>query len=319
MSDAARPRALVSLLDGIIDYAGLFPPAGLAMGDAVARFARHRSSPDAWALGRFVVPAARLDEFDREMDRLSAGRVESGSGRAWPLTALASLPLDADLARIAAFNDAHTAAGARPARIDSVEVKAASANEITQASQCAPRDLEIFFEVPAHGGMDDLSHAAAAARRGLKLRTGGTSIDAFPPSAVVARFLCACAATRVPFKATAGLHHPIRSSHPVTYEAGAPSATMHGFLNLFVAAALLLAGRADVATATRVLEDELPASFSFDEAGLGWRELRLDVDEVLRGRATARSFGSCSFDEPLSELNVIGRHFPIGPPGMTNL
>ncbi len=39
-----------SLLDGIIDYAGLFPPAELSMDEAFRRFTEHRSSDDGWML-----------------------------------------------------------------------------------------------------------------------------------------------------------------------------------------------------------------------------------------------------------------------------
>ncbi len=51
MNDALRP-----LLSGLIDYAGLFPPAAVSMADAVANYAAYRTSADAWALGRFVLP-----------------------------------------------------------------------------------------------------------------------------------------------------------------------------------------------------------------------------------------------------------------------
>ena len=50
-------------LEELIDYAGLFPPASLDLDVAVETFVRHRDSPQASALGRFVIPAARLDEF----------------------------------------------------------------------------------------------------------------------------------------------------------------------------------------------------------------------------------------------------------------
>ena len=53
-----------SLFEGIIDYAGLFPPAKLPMDEAFARFVEHRSSEDGWMLARFVCPATRLDELE---------------------------------------------------------------------------------------------------------------------------------------------------------------------------------------------------------------------------------------------------------------
>ena len=306
MSSPARPRALTVLLERLVDYAGLFPPARLGMADAVKQFASHRSSPDAWALGRFVVPATRLDEFAREVDAATSQDGVDGvlaPPSTWPLTALASLPLDADLERVHAFNASHDGSkGNWGAHVDSLEVKASSRDEIAQASAAVPAGIEVFFEVPASEAVDDLCEAAAAAGRGLKIRMGGTTIDAFPPSTVVARFLGACAAARVPFKATAGLHHALRSAHPVTYETGAPTATMHGFLNVFVAAALLFNRKVDVAGATRVLEDELPHGFSFEDGWLAWREQRLETGEVAAARKFARSFGSCSFEEPLGEI-----------------
>ena len=53
-------HAIDALLDELIDYAGLFPPAALDMSPAVDAFARHRAGPLAEALGRFVVPVGRL-------------------------------------------------------------------------------------------------------------------------------------------------------------------------------------------------------------------------------------------------------------------
>lgn len=302
----ATPRALAALLEGLIDYAGLFPPAGLDMEGALRRYASYRASPDAWALGRFVVPAARLDEVEQAWRQASAltGSEDPGpstpSPLPWRLSVLASLPLHNDIDRIERFNDAHRPS--QDARVDSVEVRVASPEELASAARALPADIEVFFEIPGNAAAADFCAAARAARRGLKIRTGGTTIDAFPPSSVVARFLGACAAAQVPFKATAGLHHPVRAPHPVTYEPDAPSATMHGFLNVFVAAALLVSRRVDVGTATRLLEDEIAGSFCFDDRGLSWRGARLDLDEIATARTLARSFGSCSFEEPLAEL-----------------
>jgi len=285
---------LAALMTGLIDYAGLFPPAGLGMADAAAAYSRNRGSAHGWVLGRFVVPVNRLEELERAV----------GPGEApWDLTALASLPPCDDLVRVASFNDGHARDGVRwGAAIRSVELKAASAGEIARASASIPAGVEAYFEVPGDAGIDQMCRAAAAGGHGLKIRTGGTTLDAFPPSSVVARVMAACAAARVPFKATAGLHHALRAPHPITYEPGAPRATMHGFLNVFVAACLLFAGKADVAVATQVLEDEIATSFRFDAGGLRYRALSLTVAEVTAARRLARSFGSCSFEEPVSDL-----------------
>jgi hypothetical protein len=309
MSDEGRPAGLAALMTGLVDYAGLFPPAGLGMAEAAARYRRYRESAGAWALGRFVVPISRLDELARVATSLPP---ESADAAPWPLTVLAQgsggagvaqgSSLD-DFERVTRFNEAHARAdSAWRAEIRSVEMKVASAEEIERAAGCVPPGMEAYLEVPGDVGIEEMCRAAAAADHALKIRTGGTTIDAFPPSAVVARILAACAGARVPFKATAGLHHAVRAPHPVTYEPGAPRATMHGFLNVFVAACLLLAGKADVGLATRVLEDEVAGSFRFSDDGIGYRELSLSVADVVAARRFARSFGSCSFEEPLSDL-----------------
>ena len=99
------------------------------------------------------------------------------------------------------------------------------------------------------------------------MRTGGLVPEAIPSPGRLARFLAACAAAGVPFKATAGLHHPLRAEHPLTYAADAPRATMHGFLNVFAAAALALA-RGAAADLEAVLRDESPRRFRLDDEGL---------------------------------------------------
>jgi hypothetical protein len=300
MIDPVRaPRGLLVLMNRLIDYAGLFPPAGLGMADAVEAFERHRSSAAAFALGRFVVPASRLDELERAVTARRWRPVTAP----WSVSVLGTEPPDTLARVVERFNETHAPAGVGwPARIESIEVKATTAAEIERAGACAPAGVELFFEVPFDGSLDDLCAAASTRGRFLKFRTGGTAVNAFPPSAAVARALGACTSHRVPFKATAGLHHPVRSDHAISYDPGAPRATMHGFLNVFVAAALLSAGKADVETATRVLEDEVRGSFAFGDNGVAWRECRLDVPEVEAARRLARSFGSCSFDDPLREL-----------------
>src|SRR5262245_38924762 len=60
---AAMNPALRALLGGIIDYAGLFPPAQLPLEEAIRNYARYRTEPESWMLGRFVIPATRLKEL----------------------------------------------------------------------------------------------------------------------------------------------------------------------------------------------------------------------------------------------------------------
>jgi hypothetical protein len=116
-------------------------------------------------------------------------------------------------------------------------------------------------------------------------------------------------------KATAGLHHPVRSAQRLTYAADSPVAVVHGFLNVFVASALAvsLADAEDEATAlgiiTGALGEERASGFTFDDESAGWRDHRVSVGEIGASRRMfALGFGSCSFDEPVTELRGLGFH-----------
>src|SRR5436190_17389433 len=61
--ERAMRRSLRVLLEGVIDYAGLFPPAKLPLDQALRNYARYRHEPEGWMLGRFVCPASRLVEL----------------------------------------------------------------------------------------------------------------------------------------------------------------------------------------------------------------------------------------------------------------
>jgi hypothetical protein len=148
---------------------------------------------------------------------------------------------------------------------------------------------------------------AAIAADGLcaKVRTGGVTADAFPAPTDVARFLAACVRHGVHFKATAGLHHPLRGEYPLTYDAHAPRGVMFGFLNVFLAAAFARQGMppADVAA---LLDERDPAAFRLTDGHAGWRGHTLEAATIAADRAAfAASFGSCSFREPLDDLSTL--------------
>jgi hypothetical protein len=109
----------------------------------------------------------------------------------------------------------------------------------------------------------------------------------------------------VPFKATAGLHHPLRSIHRLTYKDDSPSGTMHGFLNVFLAAASVEKG-IDAETCAKLLEEQSSEAFRFDTDGIEWRGHRLTRDEIVSTRKMfGISFGSCSFSEPIYDLKAL--------------
>ena len=138
------------------------------------------------------------------------------------------------------------------------------------------------------------------------MRTGGLTPDAFPAPGDLARWISRCAAARVPFKATAGLHHPLRSVQRCTYQPDSPTALMHGFVNVFLAAALLWHGGSEAA-AIATLEEQSPGAFHFDDQCAAWHGHRLTTAQIREARERfAISFGSCSFEEPISDLQQLG-------------
>jgi hypothetical protein len=281
---------LRALLTERIDYAGLFPPAALSMDEAVENYAAYRAGNDAWALGRFVVPVVRLDEFAH-----AAGRHLNGAP--WRIAALAQA---SDAAVIRAFN----ARLAGRAVVDTVESRAATKEEVRSLASLAAL-ASVYVEIPVSDDPEPLVAAIATAGLRAKVRTGGVTADAFPSPAEVARFLAACARREVRFKATAGLHHPLRGEYPLTYDSQAPYGVMFGYLNLFFAAAFARRGMPEAELAA-VLDEREVTAFSVSGGSVAWRGRTLDAAAIAADReAFAVSFGSCSFREPLDDLSTL--------------
>jgi hypothetical protein len=291
--------AASSLLASLVDYAGLFPPAGLEMEEAVEEYARHRRSPERWILGRFVVPARRLTE----METAAAPYLPTlGAADPWRISALLGSDAEADVAQAVSLG--HRLRG--QAVVDSVELKAATPAEIEAVLAMLPPRLTAYVEVPIDADLAPLLSALKGRGARAKVRTGGVTPDAIPPSAKVARLLVACAAARVPFKATAGLHHALRGTRRLTYAADSPTAAMHGFLNVFAAAGLAWLGApADAVEA--VLQEENAEAIRVDARGLSAGDQRLSSGDVAACRTQfAMGFGSCSFVEPVADLKALG-------------
>ncbi|MDQ8145889.1 MAG: hypothetical protein P3A27_07450 [Gemmatimonadota bacterium] len=284
---------VATLLAGLIDYAGLFPPAALSMSDAVARYAEHRRGADRAMLGRFVVPAARLAEFTAAVDRLPFGAPTPAEP--WALAVLAAAT-DAPMLRT--FVDAYGSC----LLADVVEAKAEDVATIEGLATAFGPAVMVYVELPLHP--DPTPLVTALARLGLraKVRTGGLTPEAIPAAGDLRRFLATCVDAAVPFKATAGLHHPLRGEHPLTADAAGPRAMMFGFLNVFLAAAFLHAG-VDADAVAPLLEERDPSAIVVGPDALRWRTLTLTTRELAAFRRTCgASFGSCSFDEPVHDL-----------------
>jgi hypothetical protein len=295
--------ALRTLLRASIDYAGLFPPAGLGMATAVANYASYRGSTNAWALGRFVAPASRMAEFESATVGLLP---PSPSPSPWRVAALLGADPAADMRALGELNCRHAADGEGAVAADVVEGKADSVPAVERLLRQVPPYLQAYVEVPISSDPTPLVAAIGRAGGRAKVRTGGITPEAFPATSDLVRFIRACLAAQVPFKATAGLHHPLRADYRLTYEPDSVRGTMFGFLNLFLTTAFMAAGLDD-RQAALLLEERDRDSIRFDDSAVAWKARRLDLDAIRRAREEGIiSFGSCSFTEPIGDLESLG-------------
>lgn len=302
MDHSSQPQTLSSvraLMTGAIDYAGLFPPSSVSMPEAVINYATYRNSNYAWMLGRFVVSAARLDEFYES----ARDFISRDGGNEWRVAVVVGDDVTRTIDQVKNFN----AANGPGVVCDVLEIKAESPGMIENAAMSVPADITAYFELPLDATLPDMVASLAIRGQRAKIRTGGVTPEAFPSTQAIIRFVRTCLAANVPFKATAGLHHPIRCFRPLTYEADSVQGTMHGFLNLFLMTGFAREGYRP-SLLEDVMEEEFEEVFTFEDQSAVWRdEYVLSTWQIERMRATGlQSFGSCSFDEPVADLQKLG-------------
>jgi hypothetical protein len=304
--------SLRALLTELIDFAGLFPPSRLPLDQAIRNYARYRHGPEAWMLGRFIVPASRLEDLEPYHDELFSVNppfafsvLGRGGGS---LTEFLSNLRD-DLRDIAAFRKRH---GER-VTVDVLETRLPpdlvdpgqpeSALNLFKTLRVFPM-VFLFPFCEAPGRPEELLEQLAGLlgeQIGFKLRCGGLDAAAFPSSGRVATALHGCLIAGVPFKATAGLHHPLPRFDVEV------KARMHGFVNVFLAGVLAYSRNLSAEELQRLLDDDQPDHFSFTNRGARWQNHRATTAEIAAARHDfVRSFGSCSFDEPCADLRQLG-------------
>lgn len=283
---------------GLIDYAGLFPPASLDLETTVSNYAGYLAGEEGWMLGRCIVPAAQLNRL-----------VPHPRGRYSVIVSPAVSQEELDQLR--AFKE----------HLEMVEVRlpdgAGSSDHFsehllhlkTRLQLAGLRDVRLFAEsggaAPAAAAIAAFNAAgsggAVVRSVGYKLRCGGLEKKAFPTPERTAEVIGICRTYDIPIKFTAGMHHPLRK-----YSAEI-EVMQHGFINIFGAA--LLAWGCDLSTddMAECLRDETAHHFRFTEEGFFWKEQSISVSEIKRLReGKVISFGSCSFAEPVEGLRSLG-------------
>jgi len=245
-----------ALLDGFIDYAGLYPPASVSLDAALANYVTYKNSQFAWMLRWFVVSGKDLgivpEDFDGCLSVLSNENTE----------------------RAATIEASEVVGGVKPTYCE-----------------VALGELEKLDKVKEKNSF-------------AKIRMGGLKPEAIPETHAVASFILKCAELKLPFKATAGLHHPIRKEQALTYETDAPRAVMHGFINVLMASALAYHGHKDIEP---VLNETEASNFKFGNEQACYKSNCLSINQIIEARHQfIHSVGSCSFDEPVHDLKQLG-------------
>ncbi|MDG2201404.1 MAG: hypothetical protein P8K80_09520 [Phycisphaerales bacterium] len=304
MTSSTIPNASLSiLLDGIIDYAGLYPPASLDMQPMVDTWARGLKSELSWMLGRIIVPVTRLDEFTAASRDLFPTDVDEDP---WVISALLTPSADDSMEQqidaIERFNSTWANDGSGGAVIDVVEFRGSSANSIDQMLDLLPDELFPFVEIPYDQDVRGLLAVLVGSDAGAKVRTGGVKPELYPDTTQLSNFILQCAMADVPFKATAGLHRPLRNHNDNV------PAMQFGFLNVFVASLLARMNEEVTVDDLRpILTGDSLHGVEFGEDALTWGGHRFDLDAIEETRiAFALSFGSCSFQEPWDDLDQLG-------------
>ena len=313
-------KSLQALLNKIIDYAGVFPPTKLPLEKAFEIYNSFYPGEYDWMLSNFIIPANKLDGITILL------KDNYQNDKVYPFSILGSsgateeeflVNLKSDLQSWKQFLESNTGRVETKAfevklpieliaRQNSEETAMFIESVSDDISQNIEGEISLFFE----GVLDEewktnikvlaegiQQHNDNYPNSGLKLRTGGIEKSAFPSPEQVAYTIRTCLDHQIPMKCTAGLHHPVRHFRDEV------NTKMHGFLNIFCAGAIAIRHNISEHEMIKLIEEEDPSSFKFTDEKFTWDNYEIPIDDIEYSRKSLLiSYGSCSFDEPLEDL-----------------
>lgn len=324
-------QSLRTFMNGIVDYAGLFPPADLELEPALRNYLRYREGEDAWMISRFILPYTMLDRLEawsgeiRETGQAVDLSVLGGSADTVSEFREMAVELRGAVNRFYADHEDLATTRMLEVKLPREAVLANDHGSLKQLMDDLAEGLSendrlpeyVFYEaVLEESWKKDLvtvmealqahnSDTAGALERyryaGFKLRCGGTREEDFPTTGQVAFALNRAREHNLAVKGTAGLHHPVR------HYAESVNTKMHGFFNVFGGAMIAWAHDLNDEEFEAILREEDPEQFRFGEEALTWKDHSVFTGEIAELREVSLvSFGSCSFDEPREDLRRLG-------------
>jgi len=299
--------SLECFLEKLIDYAGLFPPAKLEIEPAINNYLEIIKSRDRWIISQFIIPISRLNEISTDLMK--------NYSKEFPLTlSLISTDLCNEIIIVNDFLNKYGSSSKFIGNESSILDLSTFSQYLLNVHQiCKKQNLHIvsFYEVgPSDNWIEEMNEAVSKISRfnaeygeniGFKLRCGGVEAHMFPPAEDIAYAILACIQAGISMKFTAGLHHPIRHYNESV------KTKMYGFFNIFIAGMIAHKFNVGIDILIHILLEEIPENFKFDENGLSWKDYSISNIEIQKYRRDFFiSYGSCSFDEPLEDLQQLG-------------
>lgn len=299
-------NTLKELLSGILDYAGVYPPAKLDFTSSYTNYCTYRNSPKAFMLGSFVCPITNLEDLRASQTPESPIDVSVIASAAQNQENFFR-QLESDVEKTTSYFShaipSHNLYSFE-VRLMSYDTDIQKCEKVLNKLYSINKNTKLFLEVPFLDGWENsvlemISRISEQTLCNAKIRTGGLNQNSFPTVKQLQQFIYACANNELPFKATAGLHHPI------THWDDEIKVIMHGFFNVFISA-ICMYHNYEHEIVEKILSSQNTSDFQFYDEYAVICDNKITLEEIQQGRTFALSFGSCSLDEPVEHLVSLG-------------
>jgi hypothetical protein len=306
-------------MEHIIDYAGIIPPSNLDIKSAFRNYIKYISGEEKWMIGKFIIPARKLISlsFMNETEELSNPVELAVLLTDENLFCDFNSSLYNDIKNIKEINSSHFSLNTFELKLpldlcnidNFCKIPEFLDKTYYSISESIKSNANIFFELNIN---DDWKYLIPVFSEmlsnykmedngvGFKFHTGNIIEDSIPSTEKISLAIFSCNDAKVPFKATAGFHHPIRCFDNST------STKMHGFINVFGAGIQTFMHKLSKESLAEIINDENPENFVFSDNGFNWKNFFVDKDEIEFTRNNFMiSFRSDNFDKPREDLKYL--------------